>query len=99
MSHTTRSPEALAALSRHAGPMRHRLQARGGSRNKRQDILADMFAQDGFELDDGSLVESCPAGCDHDNVLCVEFIAAELERNEREEWEEWSNYCWPYDMD
>lgn len=36
-----RSGEAVAAQHRNAGPMRHRLQPRGGSRNLQMEYLTD----------------------------------------------------------
>ncbi len=49
MAGKRRSGEAQAALGRKAGPMRHRLQPRGGARNEQADLFEewdDMVAHD-----------------------------------------------------
>jgi hypothetical protein len=49
---TMRNGTAVAALSRNsAGPMRHRLQPRGGARNEQADMMAEYeedYAEGGY---------------------------------------------------
>lgn len=40
-SKTIRNPYALPAKMKKAGPMKHKLQPKGGAKNKQSDILKD----------------------------------------------------------